>query len=129
MLQKPLTSLKAQQFTESVIREMTRLALQYDAINLSQGFPDFPAPQEIKEAAIQAINRDINQYAITWGAPSLRMAITEKLTRVAGHASPDCARRAWKVPANMRKQNSSLTRDIEAIRMEYYPPSKSMTRR
>jgi aspartate/methionine/tyrosine aminotransferase len=71
-------SAKAGQFTESVIREMTRLALQYGAINLSQGFPDFPAPAEIKRAAQEAIAADINQYAITWGAKSLRNAIAEK---------------------------------------------------
>ena len=64
---EPLSA-KAAQFTESVIREMTRLALQYGAVNLSQGFPDFPAPAEIKRAAQDAIAADINQYAITWGA-------------------------------------------------------------
>ncbi|KAA0223573.1 aminotransferase, partial [bacterium] len=56
-------------FTESVIREMTRLALLHGAINLAQGYPDFPAPDFIKRAAIDAINADHNQYAITWGAP------------------------------------------------------------
>jgi aspartate/methionine/tyrosine aminotransferase len=71
-------SAKAGQFTESVIREMTRLALQYGAVNLSQGFPDFPAPAEIKRAAQEAIAADINQYAITWGAKSLRNAIAKK---------------------------------------------------
>jgi aspartate/methionine/tyrosine aminotransferase len=77
-------SAKAGQFTESVIREMTRLALQYNAINLSQGFPDFPAPAEIKRAAQEAIAADINQYAITWGAKSLRNAIAEKFQRWQG---------------------------------------------
>lgn len=72
-------SLKAERFTESVIREMTRLALQHGAINLSQGFPDFAAPAEIKRAAKDAIDADINQYAITWGAKNLRNAIAEKL--------------------------------------------------
>jgi aspartate/methionine/tyrosine aminotransferase len=72
-------SSKAARFTESVIREMTRLALQYGAVNLSQGFPDFPAPAEIKRAAQEAIAKDINQYAITWGAKSLRNAIAEKI--------------------------------------------------
>ena len=79
-------SAKAGQFTESVIREMTRLALQYNAINLSQGFPDFPAPAEIKRAAQEAIAADINQYAITWGAKSLRNAIAEKFQRWQGIA-------------------------------------------
>ena len=72
---------KTLQFTESVIREMTRLAVKYQAINLAQGFPDFPAPKEIKEAAREAIACDINQYAITWGAPSLREAIAAKFER------------------------------------------------
>ncbi len=65
-------------FTESVIREMTRLALEHDAVNLAQGFPDFPAPAEIKAAAQQAICDDINQYAITWGAKNFRDAIARK---------------------------------------------------
>lgn len=76
-----MLSLKAGQFTESVIREMTRLALRHNAVNLSQGFPDFAAPEEIKEAARQAISDDINQYAITWGAKPLRDAIVEKFAR------------------------------------------------
>ncbi|MGB6822747.1 MAG: aminotransferase class I/II-fold pyridoxal phosphate-dependent enzyme [Candidatus Acidiferrales bacterium] len=77
---------KAGQFTESVIREMTRLALAHNAVNLSQGFPDFAAPEEIKAAARDAITRDINQYAITWGAKSLRNAIAEKFQRTQGIA-------------------------------------------
>ncbi|MEE8160947.1 MAG: aminotransferase, partial [Acidobacteriota bacterium] len=70
----PRISHKAARFTESVIRDMTRLAMQHEAINLAQGFPNFPAPQEIKEAACHAIQADINQYAITWGAPRFRRA-------------------------------------------------------
>jgi len=79
-----MLSAKAEQFTESVIREMTRLALKHGAVNLSQGFPDFSAPAEIKEAARQAISDDINQYAITWGAKPLREAIVEKFERTQG---------------------------------------------
>jgi aspartate/methionine/tyrosine aminotransferase len=79
-------SAKAAQFTESVIREMTRLALKHNAVNLSQGFPDFPAPEEIKRAAHRAIDADINQYAITWGARALREAIAEKFQRTQGVA-------------------------------------------
>ena len=75
---------KAARFTESVIREMTRLALAHNAVNLSQGFPDFGAPEEIKAAAREAISRDINQYAITWGAKPLRNAIAEKFARQTG---------------------------------------------
>jgi len=65
-------------FTESVIREMTRICLKHNGVNLAQGFPDFPAPAEIKEAALKAIRADLNQYAITWGEPNLRQAIAEK---------------------------------------------------
>jgi len=68
-------------FTESVIREMTRVAQQHGAINLAQGFPDFPMPEAMKEAACAAIHGDINQYAITWGAPALRVGIAEKYRR------------------------------------------------
>ena len=75
------TSEKASRFTESVIREMTRLAQQHGAVNLSQGFPDFPAPADIKAAACDAINADINQYAVTWGAKPLRDAIAADFTR------------------------------------------------
>lgn len=79
-------SRKAQQFTESVIREMTRLALEHGAINLAQGFPDFAAPEEVKEAAVAAIRADVNQYAITWGARSFRQAIAERFERDTGLA-------------------------------------------
>ena len=71
-------ALRTQSFTESVIREMTRVANEYGAINLSQGFPDFPMPLAMKEAAVKAINGDFNQYAITWGSKSLRNAIAGK---------------------------------------------------
>lgn len=64
---------------ESVIREMTRLAHQHDAINLSQGFPDFPAPKAVKQAATDAIRADYNQYSITWGRPPTRQAVADKL--------------------------------------------------
>src|SRR5208337_1109490 len=71
-------SQKAQKFTESVIREMTRLALEHNAVNLAQGFPDFPAPEEVKEAAVEAIRADINQYEITWGARDFRRAVADR---------------------------------------------------
>jgi aspartate/methionine/tyrosine aminotransferase len=74
----PRTSAKAGRFTESVIRDMTRLALRHGAVNLAQGFPDFACPPELKTAAIEAIEGDINQYAITWGAPGFRAAIAAK---------------------------------------------------
>lgn len=71
-------SQKAERFTESVIREMTREAMKHGAVNLSQGFPDFPAPDDVKRAAAEAIADDVNQYAITWGAKDFRDAIAEK---------------------------------------------------
>ncbi|MBI1742091.1 aminotransferase class I/II-fold pyridoxal phosphate-dependent enzyme [Candidatus Acetothermia bacterium] len=79
-------SRRAETFTESVIRDMTRLALQYGAVNLSQGFPDFAAPDLIKEAAIAAIRKDINQYAITWGNKSLREVLAAKFKSYNGVA-------------------------------------------
>jgi aminotransferase len=77
-------SRKAASFTESVIREMTRLAMDHGAVNLAQGFPDFPAPEEVKRAAVEAIEADINQYAITWGARGFREAIAAKFERTYG---------------------------------------------
>jgi aminotransferase len=71
-------------FKESVIREMTRLAIRHGAVNLAQGFPDFPAPAEIKAAAQQAIADDVNQYTITWGAKPFRDAICESYRRFYG---------------------------------------------
>lgn len=75
---KEYASKRALTFTESVIREMTRVCLRHQGVNLAQGFPDFPAPEEIKETAIRAIRADVNQYAITWGTPGLRQAIADK---------------------------------------------------
>ena len=75
---KRLVSEKAERFTESVIREMTRQAQLHGAMNLAQGFPDFAAPAELKRAAQQAIENDVNQYAITWGAKNLRQAIARQ---------------------------------------------------
>lgn len=77
-------SRKASLFTESVIREMTREALKHGAVNLSQGFPDFAAPEDIKQVAMKAIADDINQYAITWGARDFREAIARKTKRYLG---------------------------------------------
>ena len=79
MSQKQKTSFRTAQFTESVIREMTRVAMQYDAVNLAQGFPDFPCLPELKQAACQAIEADINQYPITWGDRLFRNAIAQKV--------------------------------------------------
>lgn len=76
---KDFLSDKVERFTESVIREMTRQAMLYHAVNLAQGFPDFSAPSQIKQAAQQAIAADVNQYAITWGAKNLRNAIARQM--------------------------------------------------
>src|SRR5579862_318467 len=86
MQEKSFLSHKVAHFTESVIREMTRQAMLHGAVNLSQGFPDFPAPAEIKNAAKAAIDADINQYAITWGAKRFRDAIAAKFERTQGVA-------------------------------------------
>ena len=72
------TAKRTHSFTESVIRGMTRLAAKRGAINLAQGFPNFPAPKIVKEAAVRAVNEDINQYAITWGSDSIRRALADK---------------------------------------------------
>lgn len=74
-------STRTRDFTESVIREMTRLAVRFGATNLAQGFPDFPAPAELKQAAIDAILADHNQYSITWGAKKFRDAVARKYQR------------------------------------------------
>ncbi len=79
-ISKPRGSVKATQFTESVIREMTRLANRHGAVNLSQGFPDFAAPAAIKQAACDAVLADVNQYAVTWGAKALRDAIAHDVS-------------------------------------------------
>jgi aspartate/methionine/tyrosine aminotransferase len=83
------TSAKAERFTESVIREMNRLAVASGAVSLAQGFPDFAAPDELKEAAAAAIFGDVNQYAITWGAKPLRDAIAVKTARLYPGWEPD----------------------------------------
>ena len=79
-----MISKRVQGFTESVIREMTRVNNQHDGINLAQGMPNFPPPREIVEAAHRAIDGDFHQYAITWGAPRLRQAIADKYRRFYG---------------------------------------------
>ena len=86
----PRTSRRTSSFTESLIREMTRVAQQHGAINLSQGFPDFNPPQAILDAAKAEMDTDHHQYAITWGAPPLRQALAAKLTHFTGMAcDPD----------------------------------------
>jgi L-glutamine---4-(methylsulfanyl)-2-oxobutanoate aminotransferase len=85
-----MPSQRVKAFGSSIIREMTRLSLTYDCLNLSQGFPDFPAPAAIKEAAAAAVQTDVNQYTVTWGVPALREAIAEKARRFNG-LDPDPA--------------------------------------
>lgn len=87
---KSFVNSRVERFTESVIREMTRQALLYNAVNLSQGFPDFPAPEELKRAAQEAIAADVNQYSITWGTKTLREAIARQMQEWQGiHVAPD----------------------------------------
>jgi aminotransferase len=84
VMSRTMTSQKSRSFTESVIREMTRLCIAEhgeDCLNLAQGFPDFAAPNELKEAAVDAIRKDFNQYATTWGAKVMRDAIADKTRR------------------------------------------------
>lgn len=84
------TSQRLTQFRESVIRDMTRLALKHNAINLSQGFPDFDTPEPVKEAAVRAIESGMNQYAITWGYAPLREKLAELYTeRLGWDVHPD----------------------------------------
>ena len=74
-------SRKAESFTESVIREMNRVAVAHGAVSLAQGFPDFACPPELKRAVAEAVDADLNQYAITWGSKPLRDAIAESTPR------------------------------------------------
>ena len=84
------TARRTHTFTESVIRKMTRVARRHGAVNLAQGFPDFPAPQLVKDAACAAIQADVNQYAITWGTTSLRRQLARKYREWYGMAvDPD----------------------------------------
>jgi aspartate/methionine/tyrosine aminotransferase len=84
VVRKTFQSDRTARFTESVIREMTRLAIRYGAVNLAQGFPDFPAPVDLKQAAAMAIDADHNQYSITWGVRPFRDAIAAKYLRTYG---------------------------------------------
>ncbi|HEY5893133.1 MAG TPA: aminotransferase class I/II-fold pyridoxal phosphate-dependent enzyme [Chthoniobacterales bacterium] len=80
----PPTALRLRGFTESVIREMTRVAIRHGAINLSQGFPDYDPPAELVEAAERALHGDNHQYAVTWGSPNFRRALADKQSRFMG---------------------------------------------
>jgi aminotransferase len=80
-----MISKRVQGFTESVIREMTRVSAQHGGVNLAQGFPNFPPPRVLVEAAHRALDGDFHQYAITWGARNLREAIAQKFERFYGH--------------------------------------------
>ena len=94
----PGISAKAQTFGESVIRDMTRMAIRHGAVNLAQGFPDFPCPPELKAAAKAALDADINQYAITWGAKGFRDAIAAKTSRTGRSTRRSCAPRSDRRP-------------------------------
>lgn len=80
----PATANRLAVFTESVIREMTRLAQRHDAINLAQGFPDFEPPAALLEALERAVRGPHHQYAVTWGAPRFRQALAEKIEHFSG---------------------------------------------
>ena len=87
MAGNPLTAARVDNFTESIIREMTRVNNTFGGVNMAQGFPDFDPPQALIEAAKAALDGGFNQYAITWGAPSLRQAITDKFAWHTGLAA------------------------------------------
>ncbi len=82
----PELSAKTQGFTDSVIRRMTRICMECDAVNLSQGFPDFDPPREILERLAEVSYEDFHQYSITWGAQNFRQALAEKQARFMGRA-------------------------------------------
>lgn len=75
---------RAQRIGISIFSEMSRLAAEHNAVNLSQGFPDFDTPQFLKEAAVEAIGRNVNQYAVSHGAPRLRKAVAAKVEQHTG---------------------------------------------
>jgi aminotransferase len=79
-------SKKVAQLKESMIREVSRMAVKHDVVNLGQGVPDFPCPQQLKEAVSQALDNDVNQYAITWGDRLLREALAKKYSAALGYA-------------------------------------------
>ena len=80
----PVLSQRIEHFTDSVIRRMTRIANKYGAVNLSQGFPDFDPPEELKRALKNVAQGSVHQYAITWGAANFREALAKKQTRFMG---------------------------------------------
>lgn len=81
---QPLSN-RTNTFTDSVIRRMTRISAQYNAVNLSQGFPDFDPPKELMDRLSQVAYEDFHQYSITWGAQGFREALAAKQTRFMGH--------------------------------------------
>ena len=85
----PELSGRTENFTDSVIRRMTRVSLQYGAVNLSQGFPDFDPPKEILDRLAEVAHEDYHQYSITWGAQNFREALAEKLIRRHPHVFGD----------------------------------------
>ena len=86
----PQLSKRTDAFTDSVIRRMTRISLQYGAVNLSQGFPDFDPPRAILDRLTEVANEDFHQYSITWGAQNFREALAAKQSRFMGHSiDPD----------------------------------------
>jgi len=82
----PELSGRTENFTDSVIRRMTRVSLQYGAVNLSQGFPDFDPPKEILDRLAEVAHEDYHQYSITWGAQNFREALVEKQSKFMGRS-------------------------------------------
>ena len=82
----PELSGRTENFTDSIIRRMTRVSLQYGAVNLSQGFPDFDPPKEILDRLAEVAHEDYHQYSITWGAQNFREALAEKQSKFVGRS-------------------------------------------
>ena len=120
------TARRTHGFTDSVIRGMTRLAAEHGAINLAQGFPNFPAPEILKEAGARAIRDDVNQYAITWGAKRLRDAVAAKYAAWYGlEVDPDGTEFQRRVWAALRRIPAGETTSYGAIARELAMPTAS----
>ena len=101
----PQLSKRTDTFTDSVIRRMTRISLQYGAVNLSQGFPDFDPPRAILDRLAEVANEDFHQYSITWGAQNFREALAAKQSHFMGYPFPGC----------MLSDSVSLKNDFPAV--------------
>ena len=115
-ISRRMLSAKAEQFTESVIREMTRLALKHNAVNLSQGFPDFAAPEEIKEAARQAISNNINQFTVSVQAPDGPLArLNQSVEQISAGISQETLPKINAITNDARSSLRAINRTTDAL--------------